>query len=233
MYYAVPGRAAAWRRFYCQFIAPGDLAFDIGAHVGNRTAAMLAIGGRVVAVEPQPLMADTLQNLFSRNRGFHLVRKAVGDKAGVLAMKVSRQTPTVSTLSPDWIEEVQRAGSFSRIQWDQELLVDIVTLDQLIAEYGVPVFCKIDIEGFESEALLGLSQSLKALSFEYLPPAIHRANSCVDRLIQLGSYEFNVIRAEYPRFALNDWVTSTEIKKWLNHRPMNDRSGDVYARLSV
>jgi FkbM family methyltransferase len=231
MYYAIPGRAVAWRRFYRVFIKPGDLAFDIGAHVGNRTAAMLAIGARVVAVEPQPLMADMLRKLYDRKPGFHLVRKAISDKSGQRVMRVSKQTPTVSTLSTEWISEVQRAGSFSTIRWNQEIPVDAITVDQLIGEYGTPTFCKIDIEGFEQEALLGLTQPLKAISFEYLPPSIHRAFLCVDRLQEIGSYEFNVIRAEFPRFALDTWVTAAEINDWLNQRPLNDRSGDVYARL--
>ena len=44
-----------------------SLAFDIGAHVGDRTAAFRRLGARVVAVEPQPAamragMPTALQN---------------------------------------------------------------------------------------------------------------------------------------------------------------------------
>ena len=48
-----------WRRrrmegFYRQFLHAGDLAFDIGAHVGNRVRVFRRLGARVIAIEPQP-----------------------------------------------------------------------------------------------------------------------------------------------------------------------------------
>ena len=232
MYYAIPGRAHAWRRFYRAFITGGDLCFDVGAHVGNRTAAMLAIGARVVAVEPQPLMAATLRRLFGRHPEFHLVKKAVGEDIGKTKMLVSTRTPTVSTLSSKWIDQVVQAKSFTRIQWDERIQVDLTTLDALVAEFGTPAFCKIDIEGYELEALGGLSRPLPAVSFEYLPPAKGKASACVDRLMELGPYRFNAIRGEYPRFALSDWVAAPAIHDWLNGRDLDDRAGEVYARIA-
>ena len=44
-----------------QFVRPGDLVFDVGAHVGDRIAAFRRLGARVVAVEPQPALVRTLQ----------------------------------------------------------------------------------------------------------------------------------------------------------------------------
>src|SRR4030095_1106868 len=63
-----------WRRrrmavFYRQFLHPGDLAFDIGAHVGNRIRVFRRIGARVVAVEPQPDFVAVLQRLYGRDPG--------------------------------------------------------------------------------------------------------------------------------------------------------------------
>jgi hypothetical protein len=37
-----------------RFVRPGDLAFDIGSHVGDRVSSFRRLGARVVAVEPQP-----------------------------------------------------------------------------------------------------------------------------------------------------------------------------------
>lgn len=52
---------AARLEFYSQFIHPGDLVFDVGANVGNRTKIFLRLGARVVAFEPQASCARVLQ----------------------------------------------------------------------------------------------------------------------------------------------------------------------------
>ena len=63
VYYGIPGRQRRLRALYGQFVRPGDLVFDIGAHLGNRTRAFAALGCRVVAVEPQPHVARMLRTL--------------------------------------------------------------------------------------------------------------------------------------------------------------------------
>ena len=47
--YHNPLTRLAWRRFYRDLLDPGDLVFDVGAHVGTRARAMRAAGARVVA----------------------------------------------------------------------------------------------------------------------------------------------------------------------------------------
>ena len=39
------------RALYRELIGPGDLAFDVGAHVGTRARAMRHYGARVIAFE--------------------------------------------------------------------------------------------------------------------------------------------------------------------------------------
>ena len=60
IYRARPWKIARLARLYGSFLAPGDLAFDIGAHAGNRTRALLRAGARVVALEPQRIFHDFL-----------------------------------------------------------------------------------------------------------------------------------------------------------------------------
>jgi hypothetical protein len=56
IYYGDGKRRAAMDRLYGEFVRPGDLVFDVGAHVGDRIAAFRRRGARVVAVEPQPAL---------------------------------------------------------------------------------------------------------------------------------------------------------------------------------
>src|SRR6202165_1498371 len=66
IYYGARQRHAAMDRLYGGMIKPGDLVFDIGAHVGDRIAAFRRLGARVVAVEAQPLLGKTLKLLYGR-----------------------------------------------------------------------------------------------------------------------------------------------------------------------
>src|ERR1051325_7606598 len=64
--------------FYKQLINPGDLVFDVGANLGNRTKAFLKLGAHVVAFEPQRMCADFLEAMLKNDRHFKLVKKALG-----------------------------------------------------------------------------------------------------------------------------------------------------------
>src|SRR5215471_11002322 len=87
IYYGQPARAAAMDRLYAQFIAEGDLAFDIGAHVGDRVASFRRLGARVVAVEPQPALHRALRLLHGRDAGVTLIRAAIGRVPGRATMR--------------------------------------------------------------------------------------------------------------------------------------------------
>ncbi len=233
MYYAIPGRASGWRKLYLSFISPGDLCFDLGAHVGSRSAAILVLGARVVAVEPQPEYAGVLKRLYGRNPNFTLIAQAVGRQPGRSRLLVSTRTPTISTLSAEWATEVAKTPGFAGVAWDAHLDTEVTTLDALISKFGVPDFCKIDVEGSELDALLGLSQPIRALSFEYIPAAIERALQCLQRLQELGAYRFNLVEGEKPRFSLPDWVDRQTVAARLESLPRNARAGEVFAQLET
>jgi FkbM family methyltransferase len=233
MYHGVPGRQRRMRQRYGEFLGPGDVGFDIGAHVGSRVRAWRRLGARVIAVEPQPDCLRVLRLFFGRDKGVEIVPLAVGAKPGRARLALSTATPTVSTMSPDWIESVGTDPSFARVRWDRSVEVEVVTLDDLVARYGEPAFCKIDVEGYEVDVLAGLNRPLRALSFEYLPPAHDAALAALHRVETLGAgrYRYNYSPIETMRLASPDWLDADGLVALLDrYRPLG-RSGDVYARL--
>lgn len=235
MYHGIPGRHRRMVRFYGQFLRPGDVGFDIGAHVGSRVRAWRRLGVRVIAIEPQPDCLRILNLFFGRDQDVIISPTAVGARPGRARLALSTATPTVSSMSADWIESVTADRSFARVRWDRSVEVEVVTLDDLIAIHGAPAFCKIDVEGFEVDVLEGLTQPLRALSFEYLPPAHEAALTALELVERLGAaaggYLYNYAPIETMRFASERWLDATDLVRLLERfRPLG-RSGDVYARL--
>ncbi|WP_410218615.1 FkbM family methyltransferase [Paracoccus sp. (in: a-proteobacteria)] len=226
--YYNPVRTWQLRQFYRQLLRPGDLAFDIGAHVGNRARAMRAAGARVVACEPQEPFAAFLQR--SLPRDIILVRMAVGPHESMAEMAVSSLHPTVSSLSTSFATAA--APGFAHVRWDRRQQVRVTTLDRLIASHGLPRYIKIDVEGFEEEVLKGLGQSVPMLSVEYLPAFRDRTVRVIDMLERLGRYRFNPVAGEAGGFLWPAWRTAAETRDWLASLPGDAPSGDLYTRLS-
>lgn len=230
--YRRPGRQRALRRLYADFVRDGDLVFDVGAHVGDRTLAFAALGARVIALEPQPRMARWLRRTVGSNERVEVRAEAVGARPGRERLAISRRTPTVSTMSDGWREGAAEANpGFRSVRWDESVEVAVVTLDELIDSYGVPRFCKIDVEGYEAEVLAGLNQPIEAVSLEFVAGHLRIAVDCVRRLVELGPYRFNAIVGERRDFVFPDWCTDQEIVAWLEGGAEGVSSGDVYARL--
>lgn len=228
--YGDAGRNAVMDRFYRQFVRPGDLTFDIGAHVGDRTGCFRRLGARVVALEPQPLCVAALRRLYAGDHRVALVAAACGDQSGTVTLHLNSANPTVSTASARFVAAADGAGGWEREVWDRVLEVPCTTLDALVAAHGVPAFVKVDVEGFEDRVLAGLSRPLPALSFEFTTIQREVALRCLDRLGQLGRYGFDVVVGDAHRLAFRRWVPATEMAAYLRMLPHEANSGDVYCR---
>jgi FkbM family methyltransferase len=219
-------------RLYGRFVQPGDLVFDIGAHVGDRVASFRRLGARVVAAEPQPAAAKVLRLLYGRNQNVVIEAVAVGRGTGAIDMMINRDNPTVSTASHEMVSAARDAPGWAAQRWSQAIRVPVTTLDSLIARHGAPTFVKIDVEGFEYEVLVGLSRPIKAMSFEFTTIQRNVALACVERCIALGFEHFNAALGESQMLVHSDWVAGADIAAWIAELPHSANSGDIYATLA-
>jgi FkbM family methyltransferase len=216
------------RKFYGQWIHRGDLCFDIGANVGERTQFFLQLGARVVAVEPQPRCVARLREIRSDNLAIEEL--ALGAAPGTATLRIA-QASYVSSLAHGWIERVRESGRFAELDWRDTLEVRVSTLDELIARHGTPAFCKIDVEGYEAEVIEGLSQPLPAVSFEFTAEWSEAAERTLARLELLGFTQFNFSVGESLRLEWPEWRDAETLRAFLASAQQQELFwGDVYAR---
>ena len=231
IYYGGRSRRVAMERLYSRFVRPGDLVFDVGAHVGDRIAVFRGLGARVVAVEPQPAMVKTLRLIYGRDRAVTIEPVAVGREAGLLEFRLNVDNPTVSTASDAFRRAADGAPGWEGQAWTRTIQVPATTLDALIARCGMPAFIKMDIEGSEADALAGLNRPAPALSFEFTTIQRGVAAACIERCARLGYTRYNAVLGESHALVHVDWVSADEIAAWLGSLPHSANSGDIYALL--
>jgi FkbM family methyltransferase len=181
-----------------QFVNSGDLVFDVGANIGNRVEILLSLGATVVAFEPQPIC---VRELLARDNG-HLtvIQKAVGETEGDRTFYFANPGDALASMIPNWYD---RVGTSS-------MNVPVTTLDKAIEQFGVPKFCKIDVEGFEVEVLKGLSRAIPVISIEYVswnPRGVAKIAECLAITAKLGAYKVNLIGQEDATLLLPNWLS--------------------------
>jgi len=131
-------------------LSEGDVAFDVGAHVGYLTAvASRAVGetGSVYAFEPRPLNRETLERHLRINglTNVTVLETGVASEAGIRRFAVDTGSGT---------------GHLSE---EGALEIRTVALDEEIGAGRLPApdLIKVDVEGAEAEVLSGARATLR------------------------------------------------------------------------
>lgn len=136
-----------------------QLIFDVGMHQGEDTGFYLAKGFTVVAIDADPRLIARATDQFSdaiRDGRLTLIGCAVGAEEGQSTFHLSEET----------LWNSMREDVASREQRNTETVtVRTRRLSDLLLEYGVPHYCKIDVEGMDATCLRTLEGAAQLPQF--------------------------------------------------------------------
>lgn len=218
-------RHLGYIQLYRSLLPTGALCFDIGANIGEISDALLSAGARVVAFEPNPSVHPELRARCNHAEGWALVTAAVGNEPGITELfERGGQNAEQSGLDPDWGSEIIATH-----------YVPVVTLDSAIRRFGIPFYCKIDVEGWELEVLKGLTHKIPLISLEFHlnEMNISKTSSCLERLLAFGPSNVNVTPAEGASFHLPDWMPIQDFLAWFPGDMHRSLPGDTYGDIWI
>jgi FkbM family methyltransferase len=168
-----------------------DLAFDVGANTGQDTAAFLARGLRVVAVEANPKLCAEMRKRFAdeiSDGRLVIVDKAISGRKTVILHLNSADSAWGGTSASYAARGQALAGKIERAE------VETTTLTEIIRAHGSPRYLKIDIEGEDILCLLGVfhTDPPPFISIER-PASIGEQRLAFDLLRRLGYTRFQIV----------------------------------------
>jgi hypothetical protein len=126
-----------------------------------------------------------------------------------------------------------QASNNPHLSGARSLTVPVITLDCLIAHYGVPDYIKLDVEGYEANVLDGLSTQPSLLSFEFHHLYADRASVCLDKPVFCEGSLFNVSDESGTGFERSKWVSRDEMKTIVKGIAAQKTYRDIYVRKPV
>ena len=135
-------------------IHSGDVVLDIGAHIGYYTlqfANLVGSTGKVYAFEPEPKNFELLKKNVQINKHDNvvLIQKIVSDKVGIVEFFISKFDSIGNKL-------------FKSDESGSSIKVGSTTLDEYFKDLKKKIdFIKMDIQGGEGKATLGMKNLLK------------------------------------------------------------------------
>lgn len=167
------------------------LVFDVGANIGDKAWTFRQLGAKVVCIEPDESCFTILQTRYAKDPGVALENVALGERMGQATFFVEEEGSYYNTLSvkqKGWLLSTHRPTGL------REISVPLITLDSLVAKYGIPDYLKIDVEGYECAVFQGLSYTIPIISFEAnLPYFRDETFQILDRFKDNKSIQYNLM----------------------------------------
>ncbi len=150
-------RSAMFTRILSKYQDPtvlvpdSGVVIEVGANVGEFTAAAATRGATVFAFEPDPNVLPALRLNTENLTNVRIIEAALGDGDGSIDFFLHTAEADSSTIEPD--------------QWTSKVTVPIMRLETFLEANDIKVvdFMKIEAEGAEPEVLKGCSGALKLI----------------------------------------------------------------------
>lgn len=175
-------------------LKPGDTFFDLGANEGYFSllaSEIVGPQGKVYSVEPQARLWPVIIRNFLLNErtNYTLIPYAIGEAKGFLDLLLF---PSLNHGASSAVRSLRRR--FNKVQ-----KVGVMRFDQLLEEFRIEKISvlKVDIEGFELNALRSLGKKLEQgiienIIVELHPAQLGRLGQSADQvlsLLQASGYE--------------------------------------------
>ena len=214
------------KMLYKSLLKKEGLCFDIGANMGYKSTVLLSLKHPVVAFEPQENCFSSLLKIKEKNSNFRINKLAIGAENNEQDLLIGNHSE-IATLS----SKFKSYFTTNTTYWNQKKRVKVVTLNSQIEVYGIPEFCKIDVEGYEYEDLKNLNYKIPVIEFEFTGGFIKETIECIFKLETLGNYNFNYILNEKPEFIFKNWAASKEIITEIKSMNIKNLHGNIFAKL--
>jgi FkbM family methyltransferase len=149
------------------FLADLGTVVDIGANRGQFALAVRrwAFKARIIAFEPLAEAADTFRKVFQGDSGVILHQAAIGPEAGETTIHVAAAEDSSSLFPITTLQDRLFPGT-REIRTE---IVKVCRLPDLIASKEIvsPAMLKLDVQGYELEALRGCEELLERFKYVY------------------------------------------------------------------
>jgi len=149
-YYMIPGREGDVDIFVKSCLRVGSVFVDVGANVGYYTliaSKLVGSQGRIYSIEPVPSTATILKANVKLNNclNVNVYEVAIWSSKGTLTLRIPGTWYGLASVS----------------RYGTDIVVNSITLDELLKNEASIDCIKIDVEGAELEALRGAKDILK------------------------------------------------------------------------
>jgi len=158
------------KKIFLSKIKEGDIVIDVGANIGYFSllaAKKIGSKGKIFAIEPMKQANNWLKKNLKLNdfKNVEVLEVAIGDKQGTMKMYKKSESSEMIILDP----------TISKTDLIMCGEINIKTIDNIISQKKIKKvnLLKIDVEGFEYEALLGCKESFKSNKIENIICEIH------------------------------------------------------------